>query len=75
LTFAHGLFTLSKTKNPKMKNPKISFMKVPWANYTEINIVIYGLIHSRKKSGYKIITKIIKNKTKKGREKSWKKSK
>jgi len=39
------------------------------------NIVIYELIHSRKKSGYKNTIKTIKNKTKKGREKSWKKSK
>ncbi len=50
-------------------------MKVPWANYTKTNVVIYGLIYSMKKSGYKNIIKIIKNKTKKGREKSWKKSK
>jgi len=73
--FAHGLFALSKIRFLKIKNPKISFTKVPWANYTEKNIVIYGLIHSRKKSGYKNITKIIKNKTKKGEKKSWKKSK
>jgi len=39
--FAHGLFALSKIRFLKIRNAKIGLMKVPWANYTEKNIVIY----------------------------------